>query len=249
MATNSSNSNSVNINSLPQAQIAADADLLILETQNGTQTIPFQNFNVVRTDVAGNATVVGNLTGTSSLFSQVETTTLKVSQVFTDNTLAPDTSFGYQNRFQTTNGIVVSSDYVIGSPEYTTLYNLYQTVSANSSQFYKKVYEYNGIASISNGAVTSALLNVGGFPTDTTGVSVGSLLGNSTNYATYFTLTPFQDKVVSTVPATPVSLSAVNYFPGSGPGDDYLTFVVGLQSANSTGGTIKVGVRVVYFYN
>lgn len=249
MATDSSNSNSVNINGLPQAQIAAPTDLLILETQNGTETIQFQNFNVVKTDAAGNATVVGDLSGGSNYFASSEVETIKVKQVYTNNTIAASNGFGYQNRFQATNGIIVSSDYVVGSPEYVQLFNLYKTLSANSSQNYKKLFEYVGVASILNGAIVSGPITVAGFPGTSSGISVGSLVGNSTNYASYFTLTPYQDKSTSTVPTTPVSLSAVNYFPGTGLGDDYLTFVVGLPSVNTTGGTIKVGCRLVYFYN
>jgi hypothetical protein len=249
MATNSSNSNSISIAGLPAAQIATNTDLFILETQNGTQTIQFQNLNVVKTDAVGNATVVGNITGTGAFFSNIATTTLKANQIYSNDQLADSKSFGYYNRFQVTNGIIISSDYTIGSPEYTTLLNLYKTLSANSSQNYKKVYEYNGVAIIPSTTNVSPLINVGGFPADSSGTSVGRAIGNSASYASYFTLTPFQDSntAYSASLWTPV-LSAFRYFPGTGTGDDYMTFCVG-QSGINTQNTLRIGVRLLYFYN
>jgi hypothetical protein len=249
MATNSSNSNSVNIAGLPTAQIATNTDLFILETQNGTQTIQFQDLNVVKTDATGNATVVGNITGTNAFFSNVETTTLRADQIYSNDQLADSKSFGYYNRFQVTNGIIISSDYTTGSPEYITLLNLYKTLSANSSQNYKKVYEYNGVAVIPATAPVSPLLNIGGFPVNSSGTSIGNSIGNSASYASYFTLTPFHDGNVSYSASywTPV-LSAFKYYPGTGSGDDYMTFCVG-QSAVNNQNALRIGVRLLYFYN
>lgn len=249
MATNTSNSNFVNISLLPAAQIAGNNDLLILQTQNGTQNIQFQDFNVVRTDGAGNATVVGDISGNKAIFTDINAGTLRTTTVYADDTLGVTNSFGYQNRYQVTNGIVVSSDYAIGSPEYNTLYGLYQSLSANSSQAYKKVFQYSGIATISNNAVASSLINVGGFPVNSGGVSVGNLLATS-NYSAFFNITPYGelDGTLS-VPATVPVLSAFTYYSGTGAGDDYALFCVSLGSPNSTGKAHKLGVSIVYFYN
>ena len=71
MAIIPTNSNYTNIANLPKAQLAVDSDLLILQTTNGTQTIPFNEFNVVRTDLYGNATVVGDLTGNNAIYTSL----------------------------------------------------------------------------------------------------------------------------------------------------------------------------------
>jgi len=63
MAITPTNSNTVNIANLPNAQLATPGDYLILQTANGTQVITFQNFNAVKTDIYGNATVIGDLSG------------------------------------------------------------------------------------------------------------------------------------------------------------------------------------------
>jgi len=75
MAINSSNSNYVNISNLPQTQLAVGGDLLVLQTEGGTRTIDFGNFNVVRTDAAGNATVVGEMTGSNAFFNNIAAST------------------------------------------------------------------------------------------------------------------------------------------------------------------------------
>jgi hypothetical protein len=247
MATNSTNSNYVNISNLPKAQIASDTDLLILETQNGTETIEFQNFNVVRTDIAGNATVIGNLSGNVGDFSEVQTDTLKVDAIISSGTLGSSTGYTYLNKFQTTNGIVVSADYVTGSPEYNALLALYNTLSANSSSAYKKVFEYTGTATIPNGTNISNVINVGGFPKDASGISVGSSIGTSTKYASFFDITPYPNAGV--VPSQVPVLSGFTYYPGTGAGDDYILFSIGQLSNNSSGTSYNYGVRLVYFYN
>jgi len=247
MATNS-NSNSVNIASLPQAQLATSEDLLILETQNGTQTIQFQNFNVVRTDVAGNATVVGNISGDIADFGNIYTDTLQANQVLSNNELGTSTTYGYYNQFKTTNGVTVSAAYIVGSPEYLLLLNLFSTLSGNSSPAYKKVYEFNTVAEIPNGRITSDFIYAGSFPNDSSGNSVGALLGGSSLYSSYFTITPFSEG--TTTPATPTtpSLSAFQYI-NPGPGSDYFSFCIALPSVNSTGFATKYGLKITYFYN
>jgi hypothetical protein len=121
MAINKSNSIYVNIGNLPQAQEAVDGDLVILQTQNGTQTIPFQNFNVVRTDIAGNATVTGDLTGNGFTITSLNSQSISGAAFFsngvqgTSTPLAPTPT--YNNFFSVVNGLVTSASYVLsGSP-------------------------------------------------------------------------------------------------------------------------------------
>jgi hypothetical protein len=248
MATTPTNSNGLNIADLPQAQLASGLDLLILETQNGTQTIPFNNFNVVRTDVAGNATVVGDISGNNAIYGDVRTGVLRAGVIYSNNQQGVTRSNAYQNILQTTNGIIVSSDYVIGSPEYIELRNLYNSLSGNSSQDYKKVYEYNGIAEITADQIDSSVINIGQFPRASNGLSVGSLIGNNVNYASFFTLTPFARNGFATSSVAP-ALGNFSYNPGSGNGDDFILVNVRLADVNSRTVSTFVGVRLLFFYN
>jgi hypothetical protein len=250
MATTPTNSNGLNITDLPQAQLASDSDLLILETQNGTQTIPFNNFNVVRTDVAGNATVVGDISGNNAIYGDVRTGVLKAGVIYSNNQQGITKSNAYQNILQTTNGIIVSSDYVIGSPEYIELRNLYNSLSGNSSQDYKKVYEYNGIAEITADQIDSSIINISQFPRASNGISVGSLIGNNLNYASFFTLTPFlRSTPGSAASSVAPALGGFTYNPGTGNGDDFILVSVRLAEVNSRTLSTFVGVRLLFFYN
>jgi len=249
MATNTSNSNTINIANLPQTQVAADTDLIILETQNGTQTIQFQNFNVVRADTAGNATVVGNITGNNAVFSEIRTASLIPEVVYSGGELGVTKDYTYQNTFKTTNGVIVSSDYVTGSPEYVQLLNLYGTLSANSSQAYKKVFEYTGVANIPANGTVSSTINVGGFPRTSNGTSVGSMIGNSVNYASYFTLTPFAANGYAQSCTYAPTIGDFTYYPGTGAGDDYFIFLIRIPAINSASLDTRVGIRILYFYN
>jgi len=248
MATTPTNSNGLNITDLPQAQLASDLDLLILETQNGTQTIQFNNFNVVRTDVAGNATVVGDISGNNAIYGDVRTGVLRSGIIYSNNEQGVTKSNAYQNILKTTNGIIVSSDYVIGSPEYIELRNLYNSLSGNSSQDYKKVYEYNGIAEITADQIDSSIINIGQFPRASNGISVGSLIGNNVNYASFFTLTPFARNGSATSSVSP-ALGNFTYNPGSGNGDDFILVNVRLSEVNSGTVSTFIGVRLLFFYN
>ena len=242
MAINASNSNFVNINNLPKSQIALDPDLLVLQTQNGTEAITFENFNVVKTDANGNATVVGDLSGGYADLTSAYVSELKVDQIYSDNLLGTSNSMSYQNRIQTTNGIITSSDYAIGSPEYNSLYNLYQTLSANSSPYYKKVFEYITTATINNGAQYSQIMSISPTPFNYQGIKVGSLIGADINGASYFCLTPIPNSNYLT--QTPASLSGLSYNSLT----DTLTFGIVLGTSNSTGQPNYVKCRLVYFY-
>jgi len=242
MAINASNSNFVNINNLPKSQIALDPDLLVLQTQNGTQAITFENFNVVKTDENGNATVTGDLSGGYADLKSAYVGEISVDQVYSNNLLGTTNSMAYQNRIQTTNGIITSSDYTIGSPEYVSLYNLYQTLSANSSSYYKKVFESVTTATVNNGAQYSQIMSVSPTPLNYQGIKVGSLIGADINGASFFCLTPVPNGVYLT--QSPAALSGLSYNSLT----DTLTFVITLGVANTTGQPNYVKCRLVYFY-
>jgi len=160
MANNSSNSNFVSIQSLPQSQFALGTDLLILQTQDGTQTITFDNFNVVKTDLEGNVALPAALTGNDSLFSTIQTSILSADSIFSNGVKGTNRSINYTNRLEVTNGVTTSASYAIGSPEYVSLYNLIQSVSAIGN-----IYERWGYATILGG-LSSQLIYLTDVPSD-----------------------------------------------------------------------------------
>lgn len=118
MANNSSNSNYVNISNLPQTQEAVDSDLLILQTENGTQTITFNNFNVVKTDPVGNATILGGVTGNQAQFSTLSSVNyVKAPVFFSDNNQGYTALNGFYNRFTLNGGLVTSAVYLARSDD------------------------------------------------------------------------------------------------------------------------------------
>lgn len=122
MATNPSNSNAINITGLPQAQLVVDGDLMIVETPFGTQTIDFQNLNVVKTDLFGNATVLGDLTGNNALLGNVRVTSLSASSIHTSQGQGVNAANDYYNRFTIEDGIVLSASVnTLSDPIYTTI--------------------------------------------------------------------------------------------------------------------------------
>lgn len=145
MATTPTNSTTVSLLNLPVATLATSTDYLILQTTNGTQIIPFGNFNVVRTDIYGNATVVGDLTGNNATYyGGINAVSLTASNFATSNP-----SFGrvqgwtdyttitgnYYDSFTIVNGLIVSAtptsvDYY-GNPIYTTINSQISAISAS----------------------------------------------------------------------------------------------------------------------
>ena len=51
----------ININDLPRSQQILDNDLFIIQTDNGTQTITFEDLNAVQRDAENNVTLIGKL--------------------------------------------------------------------------------------------------------------------------------------------------------------------------------------------
>jgi len=124
MAINPTNSNTVNIINLPKAQIAVGSDLLVLQTTNGTQTITFDNFNVVKTDVSGNATVTGKISGNYAYFSNMAVNTLTAASFNTAAGAGVTLPNGFYNQFTIQNGIILSAvENVFNDPVYVQLYN------------------------------------------------------------------------------------------------------------------------------
>jgi hypothetical protein len=128
MAITPTNSNTTSIINLPQAQIAVGSDLLILQTTNGTQTVTFDKFNVVKTDVLGNATVVNNLsvTNTNSVgyFNSIVVNNLSAATLNTAAGPGITLPSGFYNQFTIQNGIVLSAaSNVFNDPVYVQLYN------------------------------------------------------------------------------------------------------------------------------
>jgi hypothetical protein len=139
MAINTSNSNFVNINNLPQSQQAVDGDLLILQTENGTQVIDFQDFNVVKTDAAGNATVIGDLSGSEAFFTSMSASgDISSFNYYSNNIIGTFKQRDFYNRFTINGGLVTSADYVLGSPEYN---NILRTVLPNLTAYQNTTYK------------------------------------------------------------------------------------------------------------
>lgn len=149
MAINTTNSNFVNINSLPQTQEAMDGDLLILQTENGTQTIDFTNFNVVKTDAAGDATIIGNLTGNNAQFGTL-TADVVGSAAYAANGKAGITAVrGYYNFLTVESGIVTSAVQASPSPEYSNLTNTYlPAMTSWQNTIYKRIVDYNSFTTV-----------------------------------------------------------------------------------------------------
>ena len=126
MAITPTNSNTVSILTLPSAQLAVGSDLLVLQTTNGTQTITFDKFNVVKTDVTGSATVTNNLSVTNTgIFNSIVVNNLSAASVYT--AAGPGTTLpsGFYNQFTIHNGIILSAaSNIQNDPTYNQLYNV-----------------------------------------------------------------------------------------------------------------------------
>jgi len=189
MAIDSTNSTTVSILNLPSAQLALGTDKLLLQTDNGTQVITFEDFNVVKTDLYGNATVLGSLTGNDALLTTLTLNTLSAESYTSNGKTGVNRSMSYYNRVEVTNGVVTSATYVTGSPEYQALLTTIRTTSSTNV-----VYEQTGTAVFQQGASASNII----------GISVPSDIGGLIRpYHIY--LTPYY--------SPSVSYAAYNYMP------------------------------------
>lgn len=144
MAINTTNSNYVNISNLPQTQEALNGDLFIVQTENGTQTIDFENLNVVKTDAAGNATITGNITGNNAEFNVLSADAIN-SIVYASNGKSGYTAVkGYYNYFTIDAGLVTSAVQATPSPEYNSLITYMSNLTSWLNTIYKRIVDVNG---------------------------------------------------------------------------------------------------------
>jgi hypothetical protein len=231
MANNTTNSNFVNIQDLPQSQIALDTDLLILQTANGTNTITFDNFNVVKEDINGNTVLAGSLTGNDAIFTTINLDALSSQAYFSNGIQGNSKAFGYTNRMTLTNGLVTSADFVIGSPEYTSLYNLIASISAVGRR-----YETTGLVTIlANASTSPVVIN-----------NVPSVVGNSIA-PWHFTLIPAGTNFngLDLPPLSSVPRIDALSFNSLG---DYGTLNFKVNVKNVLAGANYIYYRVLYFY-
>ena len=207
MATNPTNSTTVSILNLPKAQLATPTDYIVLQTTNGTQIISFNSFNVVKTDIYGNATIVGDLTGNNAVFQGgINTITLTASQYYTQGgqkgfTPVVPNPGNYYDSFTIANGLIISatptsSDYN-GNPIYVSLStqltalstSLTTQISANSATCIKPNL-FDGITTVTiaggNNSNTGTILNI---PSEIISLD-----------ATRFTIQSTTSKTLSTLP-------------------------------------------------
>lgn len=163
MAINPSNSNAINIASLPQAQLAVPGDVFILQTPNGTQVIDFENLNTVKTDIFGNATVTGNLTGQEALYTNVQVVELSANRYFTSLGQGTIASNDFYDRFTIQDGIVLSASVnTLSNPIYTQITsNNIPAATSYMLNLFKRVSDDTGVATIlaGNKQVTVNLTN------------------------------------------------------------------------------------------
>ena len=168
MATNPTNSTAVNIRNLPASQLAVDSDQIILQTTNGTQVITFKDFNVVKTDINKNATVVGDLNATNAYLSGgVRIASLSAGSLWTTAPGARPSfgvtrAAGFYDNLTIVNGLITSAvpaaeDYT-KNPIYTNLVTALTAASANlaNTSNYKNVFVWNGQVNVPAGAVQSS---------------------------------------------------------------------------------------------
>jgi hypothetical protein len=165
MAINPSNSNAINIVSLPTAQLAVAGDYLILQTNNGTQKINFNDFNVVRTDIFGNATVLGNLTGNDVAVDNVVTANITASNFFTTRGQGINGSNAFYDRFTIQDGLILSADLnTKNNPVYTEITNtVLPALTSSLSNIYLKMYDYSNTAVIPAGSNTTSTISINQF--------------------------------------------------------------------------------------
>ena len=213
MAITPTNSNTINISNLPQAQLAVDTDLIILQTSNGTQTIPFKNFNVVRTDVNGNASVIGTLSGSVATLTNVTCTSLTASDINTAYGPGVSQAFGPANFLTIQNGVILSAASIVAiDPVYQQLYNVdVPTLITQYTSAFKGQADVQGKTTITVGTSTVGQV-FGGFFQKYPYISIGQITPANFNFAIdYSTLTPASTSFVPYVPVASI-VQPINSF-------------------------------------
>lgn len=226
MATNPTNSTTVSILNLPQAQLATPTDFLVLQTTNGTQIISFQNFNVVKTDINGNATVVGDLSGNNAKFAGgINTISLTASQYYTtggqQGYTPPLPGSNYYDSFTISNGLITSAtltsvDYA-NNPIYT---NLFTQLTGVSARVTKSIFDSNvagGITIAAYANPTYSTGNITGIPSNITSLAVTDFIitpGNGNSLSQPLTCVPYISNVSSITSGTAtITLNAGGIMP------------------------------------
>ena len=179
MAITPTNSNTTSIINLPQSQLAVGTDLFLLQTTNGTQTIIFNNLNVVKTDVVGNATVTGRLSGGAATLNSLAVNTLTAANLSTPAGPGISLPPGFYNQFTIQNGLILSaSESVLNDPVYIQLYstdigNIVQTYLANNG--ISAIVENFGVAQITPGNTTITINLDKYFQNKPSNISIGSI--------------------------------------------------------------------------
>jgi len=239
MATNPTNSTSVNITSLPKAQLAVPTDFLVLQTNNGTQIVSFSSFNVVKTDINGNATIVGSVTGNAAQFTNTRVTSISSSGYFTSNgtpgiTLPVIAGREYYDSFTIKNGLITSAvatsvDYQ-QNPIYTSL--LTQLTAASANLATTGIFDRTTTVSINSGSNSGS-------------GSISGLLTTLAVAATDFTIMPFNGLLTTSTNLSCVPYIYITQQPTTGNGYQvtFTLFAGGTLTQNVT-----YGVRLLKTY-
>jgi hypothetical protein len=209
MAITSTNSNTVSIGTLPKSQLAVGSDLFLLQTTNGTQVISFDNLNVIKTDVNGNATVIGDLSGNNAYLSTAILNSVTAANFQTTAgpgiTLAND----FYNKFTIQNGLVLSASYNIqNDPVYLQLYstdvpNLVNSLTTN----YKRVVDAYNYITIPAGS-TAVTVNIDSFFATNNYITLGLI--QPTNFTLTTDFIPTTASIALSASITPQSLAILS---------------------------------------
>jgi len=172
MAT-TSQVNIVNISNLPETQQVFNGNYFIVQNDIGTQIVDYANLGVMYLDVNGSGTYAGSITGNDISLSTATIGSLTATQFSSNGQAGKTNSIDYYNTFQTTNGIVTSASYRIGSPEYQ---DILQNQIPNITAALLSAYQANYTAysapfyfdNAGNAVVPFAPLPAGVVPTDFT---------------------------------------------------------------------------------
>lgn len=180
MAINPSNSNAINIKSLPKAQLAVNGDNIILDTLNGTQIIDFQNFNVVKTDVNGNASVNGDLSASNTFFATTKVTRITATEFATVVGKGDTASSGFYDKFTIQSGIILSAAAdTFNNPVYRAITTtVIPSVTSSFATSYKRTIDISGATTFDPGQVLSPLIPIAEFFTQYTSIPINTIQAN-----------------------------------------------------------------------
>ena len=236
-SNNSSNSIYVSITRLSQAQELQSGDLIPVATATqGIQTIDFGNLNVVRTDLYGNATVLGDLTGNNMFLTTTQANSMSATSFASQGRLGSNLNTGYYNYFTVNGGIITSGAYVsYGSPDYLNVLTYLNTLTTYQSNFYSLYFDLAGQVILNSGN-TSVLV-------DNITLPIGLTYGNfSSQPWASISLTPY-----GSIPG--LSAAPYLYITGVGVGStggNTLQFTINSSIPFSFG--VPVGYRILKEY-